>query len=90
MVINASKNNVPVWMLTGFKLARDNNYKEWKDYGLNLESLPEGSKVGLMVNDIGELHYYLNGQDKGCAFTGIPEGEFPNINFMILIKLDIL
>ena len=66
-------------MLTGCKLPRDNNYKEWEDYGLDLDSLPEGSKVGLMVNDIGELHYYHNGRDKGCAFTGIPEGESPNI-----------
>ena len=71
-------------MLIGKRLAQN---KEWE---LDLDLLPEGSKVGLMVNDIGELHYYLNGQDKGCTFTGIPEGEFPNINFMILIKLDIL
>ena len=75
-VISASKNNVPIWMLTGKGLARNDNDEKWEDYGLNLNSLPEGSKVGLMVNDIGELHYYLNGQDKGCAFSGIPEGEF--------------
>ena len=77
-------------MLNRYKLARNDNDEEWEDYGLDLDSLPEGSKVGLMVNGIGELHYYLNGQDKGCAFTGIPEGEFPNINFTILIKSDIL
>ena len=69
-------------MLIRNKLARNGNHNplEWEDYGLDLKSLPEGSKVGLMVNEIGELHYYLNGQDKGCAFTGIPEGEFLNIN----------
>ena len=66
-------------MLTGDALACNDNDEEWEDYGLDLDSLPEGSKVGLIVSDIGELHYYLNGQDKGCAFTGIPEGEFPNI-----------
>ena len=45
-------------------------------YALHLDLLPVGSKVGMMVNDVGELHYYFNGQDKGCAFTGIPEGMF--------------
>ena len=68
-------------MLIGDQLARSfNDDKEWEDYGLDLDSLPEGSKVGLMMNEVGELHYYLNGQDKGCAFTGIPEGESLNIN----------
>ena len=71
---------MPVWMMSRNKLTHNNNNnKELEDYGLDLNSLPEGSKVGLMVNDIGELHYYHNGQDKGCAFTGIPEGEFTNI-----------
>ena len=79
-VISASRNNVPVWMLHGNKLWVHDN-KEPKIYGLNLNLLPEGSKVGIMVNDVGELHYYLNGQDKGCAYTGIPEGK------ILLIKL---
>ena len=39
-----------------------------------------------MVNDIGELHYYLNGQDKGCASTGIPEGKFLNLSDIFLQK----
>ena len=68
-------------MLFEDTLARNYDTKEWENYGLDLESLPEGSKVGLMVNNIGELHYYLDGKDKGCAFTGIPEGEILNINF---------
>ena len=73
-VIEASRNNVPVWMLFQNKLVVHDN-EEAKIYGLNLYLLPEGSKVGIMVNDVGELHYYLNGQDKGCAYTGIPEGK---------------
>ena len=74
-VIDASKNNVPVWMLSRNNLWAHGNEKEPKIYGLHLDLLPEGSKVGIMVNDVGELHYYLNGQDKGCAYTGIPEGK---------------
>ena len=73
-VTSANRNNVPVWMLSGNELWVHVNEKV-KIYGLNLDLLPEGSKVGIMVNDVGELHYYLNGQDKGCAYTGIPEGK---------------
>ena len=79
-VIDAIRNNVPVWMLSEDKFWVHDN-EEPKIYGLNLELLPEGSKVGIMVNDVGELHYYLNGQDKGCAYTGIPQGK------ILLIKL---
>ena len=78
-VIDAIRNNVPVWMLSGDKLYVHDN-EEPKIYGLNLDLLPEGSKVGIMVNDVGELHYYLNGQDKGCAYTGIPEGKLLILN----------
>ena len=74
MVIDASKNNVPVWMLSEDKLWVHGNEKP-KVYGLDLNLLPEGSNVGMMVNYVGELHYYLNGQDKGCAYTGIPESK---------------
>ena len=77
-VFDASRNNVPVWMLSEDKLWVHGS-KGLKIYGLNLDLLPEGSKVGIMVNDVGELHYYLNGQDKGCAYTGIPEGKFYNL-----------
>ena len=73
--MDASKNNVPVWILCGnYSLVHVN--EEPKIYGLHLDLLPVGSKVGIMVNDVGELHYYLNGQDKGCASAGIPEGKF--------------
>ena len=73
-VIDASQNDVLVWMLSGNKLLVHVN-EDPKMYGLNLNLLPVGNKVGIMVNDVGELHYYLNGQDKGCAFTDIPEGK---------------
>ena len=78
-VMDVSNDNVSVWMLSGQDLQRGGEEEDDDDdgtYDLHLDSLPEGSKVGLMVNEIGELHYYLNGQDKGCAFTGIPEGKF--------------
>ena len=75
-VIDASRSNVLVWILSKGKLCIHVDEEEPKIYGLNLNLLPEGNKVGIMVNDVGELHYYLNGQDKGCAYTGIPESKF--------------
>ena len=78
-VMDASNDNVPVWMLSGQDLqhgGEDEADDDEVSYGLHLDQLPEGSKVGVMVNDSGELHYYLNGLDKGCAFTGIPEGKY--------------
>ena len=79
-VMDASNDDVSVWMLSGQDLQRGGEEDEEDEddvtYGLHLDLLPEGSRVGIMVNDVGELHYYLNGQDKGCAFTGIPEGNF--------------
>ena len=80
-VMDASNDNVSVWMLSGQDLQRGGEEEDDDDddegtYGLHLDSLPVGSKVGIMVNDVGELHYYFNGQDRGCAFTGIPEGKF--------------
>ena len=83
-VMDASNDNVAVWMLSeqylqhgGEEEGEDDDEEEDDEmtYGLHLDLLPEGSKVGIMVNDVGELHYYLNGQDKGCAYTGIPEGK---------------
>ena len=76
--MDASNDNVSVWMLSGQDLQRGGAEEDDEDevtYGLHLDLLPAGSKVGIMINDIGELHYYLNGQDKGCAFIGIPEGK---------------
>ena len=78
-VMDAGNDNVSVWMLSGQDLQHGGEEEADDDevsYGLHLDQLPEGSKVGVMVNDIGELHYYLNAQDKGCAFTGIPEGKY--------------
>ena len=77
--MDAGNDNIAVWMLSGQDLQHGGEEEGEDDdevtYGLHLDLLPEGSKVGIMVNDVGELHYYLNGQDKGCAYTGIPEGK---------------
>ena len=78
-VMDAGNDGVLVWMLSGQDLQRGGEEGDDEDeeatYGLHLDTLPAGSKVGIMIKDDGELHYYLNGHDRGCAFIGIPEGK---------------
>ena len=79
-IMDASNDDVSVWMLSGQDLQHggeeERDEEDEVTYGLHLDLLQEGNRVGIMVNDEGELHYYLNGQDKGRAFSGIPEGNF--------------
>ena len=41
-------------------------------YAYNTETLKEGQLFGCMVNHKGELHYFVDGKDKGLACTGMP------------------
>ena len=45
------------------------------NYPLDTESLEEGHSLGCMVNEKGELHYFLDGEDQGVACTGLPTGD---------------
>ena len=38
----------------------------------NLESMRVGQTVGCSVNKEGELHYFLDGEDRGIGWTGLP------------------
>lgn len=73
------RDRVPVWMLSGQDLQHCEDEEEDEDedvtYSLHLDLLTPGSRVGVMVNNASELHYYLNGHDQGCAFCDIPEGN---------------
>ena len=38
----------------------------------NLESIRVGQTIGCSVNKEGELHYFLDGEDRGVGWTGLP------------------
>ena len=44
-------------------------------YSLDLDTLVEGQRIGLLRTEEGALHFHLDGRDKGVAFTNIPDGE---------------
>ena len=42
------------------------------NYPLDTESLEEGHSLSCMVNEKGELHYFVDGEDQGLACAGLP------------------
>ena len=73
---------LPYWILSGSDLHCEDSAPE-SDYPLDLDDVPEGSKVGLKVTLDGNLHFFINGVDMGMAAAGLPtEGEgLPLLNY---------
>ncbi|XP_055706492.1 neuralized-like protein 4 isoform X2 [Phlebotomus papatasi] len=45
-----------------------------REYGeFNLDELREGDRVGMMRKSNGNLHYFINGRDQGCAATKVAQ-----------------
>ncbi|GAB6019762.1 Neuralized-like protein 4 [Chamberlinius hualienensis] len=59
------------WIMSGTSVLKDGK-RIVEDYGQNLDSLDEGSKVGVMKTTHGELYFFVNGLSLGLATTGIP------------------
>lgn len=43
-------------------------------YGCDLDTLSVGSRLGMMRDKDGALHYTVNGEDQGIACENIPSG----------------
>lgn len=48
------------------------NNGEEKKVDFNLESIRVGQSIGCSVNKQGELHYFVDGDDKGVGWSGVP------------------
>ena len=57
------------WILSASTV--HNNGQERK-MDLNLESVRVGQTIGCSVNKDGELHYFVDGKDRGIGWTGLP------------------
>lgn len=60
------------WMMTG-KGVMQNGITVIDEYGMNLDTLQVGDRVGVMRNESGTLHFYVNSVDQGEASTNVPE-----------------
>ncbi|XP_046401655.1 neuralized-like protein 4 [Ischnura elegans] len=49
-----------------------NGAESTKNYGRNFNELKVGDRVGVMVNKLGTLHFYVNGEDQGPAASNLP------------------
>lgn len=49
-------------------------------YGMDLDKLEEGDRIGVMRTTHGELVYYINGESQGEAATGLPVTVYALVN----------
>ena len=63
------------WVLAGSSVLKD-GLSICDDYMGNLEYLGIGDKVGVMLLESGELHYFINGVDMGCAAKDVPKDVY--------------
>ena len=59
------------WVMSGTSILRDGHTAS-EEYGRDLDQLKEGDRVGVMLNQQGELHFYVNGRDQGVAASSLP------------------
>lgn len=63
------------WMMTGVGIMH-NGTTIVNQYGVNLDTLSVGDRVGAMVKSNGSVHFYVNGVDQGEASKNIPAGVY--------------
>ncbi|XP_059386856.1 neuralized-like protein 4 [Carassius carassius] len=68
-----------VWLLQRDSVFH-NSLKICENYGPNLDTCPEGTVLGLLVDSSGSLHLFVNGMDQGVAAQDIPSPCFPLID----------
>uniref|UniRef100_A0A8C8C7D8 Neuralized-like protein 4 n=1 Tax=Oncorhynchus tshawytscha TaxID=74940 RepID=A0A8C8C7D8_ONCTS len=68
-----------VWLLQRDSVFH-NSLKICENYGPNLDTCPEGTVLGLLVDGNSCLHLYVNGMDQGVAAQDIPTPCYPLID----------
>jgi neuralized-like protein 4 len=54
----------------------ENKYHVYPELITTTLSLQVGDRVGVVRHANGDLHFLVNGEDQGRAFTGVPDGVF--------------
>ncbi|XP_076270318.1 neuralized E3 ubiquitin protein ligase 4 isoform X2 [Rhynchophorus ferrugineus] len=60
------------WMMTGSGIMHNGTIIQ-EQYGVNLDRLQVGDRVGLVRKENGQLHFFVNGVDQGSAANNVPE-----------------
>ncbi|XP_063932045.1 neuralized-like protein 4 isoform X2 [Zophobas morio] len=60
------------WMMTGSGIMH-NGTIVLEQYGVNLDRLQVGDRVGVVRKENGLLHFFVNGVDQGAAASNVPE-----------------
>ena len=61
------------WILSGSTVMKGGN-STLRDYGIDLDSIQPGHRIGVMRRQNGDLHFYLDGKDAGVAVKDVPPG----------------
>lgn len=67
------------WVLSGCTVMKDGLAIKY-NYELDLDKVKVGSVVGVMRQNNGDLHYFLDGVDQGIACTNVPSHLYPVID----------
>lgn len=73
------------WMMTGSGIMH-NGTIILEQYGVNLDRLKVGDRVGVLRKENGLLHFFVNGVDQGSAASNVPERVFGVIGEFYLIQ----
>ncbi|XP_066158319.1 neuralized-like protein 4 isoform X2 [Euwallacea fornicatus] len=60
------------WMMTGSGIMHNGTIIQ-EQYGVNLDRLQVGDRVGLVRKENGQLHFFVNGVDQGSAANNVPD-----------------
>jgi len=63
------------WMMTGNGIMH-NGTSILDEYGISLDRLKVEDRVGVLRKENGNLHFFVNGHDQGCAATEVPPNVF--------------
>ena len=63
------------WMLSGSTVMKGGS-AILRGYGINLDVVVPGNRVGVMRTRNGDLHFYLDGHDGGVAVSDVPPGMY--------------